>query len=222
MISGRYEPKPNVSPRHPSAPIEQEPDTDVPPDEGVDENGYSRPSKSQLKRESHELQELGEALLELPANRVEDLDLSERLREVIADARRIKAHEGRRRQLQLIGKLMRGIDPQPIREAVASFRLGHARNALALHQVEVWRSDLIANDSAITRWIRQYPQSDVQQLRQLLRAARRDVQPDTAPGLAQRQQRAYRDLFQWLRAVLEAEPAGDEHARDNHDDEIND
>ncbi|RZT97717.1 ribosome biogenesis factor YjgA [Rivibacter subsaxonicus] len=212
-----------MSPRRPSVPLEQEPDAEV--DDGVDENGYSRPSKSQLKRESHELQELGEALLELPANRVDDLDLSDRLREVIADAHRVKTHEGRRRQLQLLGKLMRGIDPQPIREAVASFRLGHARNALALHQVEVWRSDLIANDSAITRWIGQYPQSDVQQLRQLLRAARRDVQPDAAPGLAQRQQRAYRELFQWLRAVLEAESNDEEeqsHERDNRDDEIND
>jgi ribosome-associated protein len=208
-----------VSPRRP-APLPE--DADV-PEPVVDENGYSRPSKSQLKREMTELQELGEALLELPPKRVADLDLGDRLHDAITAARRITAHEGRRRQLQLLGKLMRGIDPAPIREAVTAFRLGHARNALALHQVEAWRSELIASDDAITRWMREQPDSDVQQLRQLVRTARRDVQADAGAGQTQRQQRAYRELFQWLRAVIEAAPGVEPaHERDDHDDEFND
>ena len=190
------------------------------PEPVADENGYTRPSKSQLKRDMTGLQELGEALLEMPPQRVADLDLGERLHDAITAARRITAHEGRRRQLQLLGKLMRGIDPEPIREAVTAFRLGHARNALALHQVETWRSELIASDDAITRWMREYPDTDVQQLRQLVRAARRDVQPEAGAGQAQRQQRAHRELFQWLRPVLEAGEA--QHERDDHDDEAND
>lgn len=206
---------PTVTPRRP-LPLS---DADA-PEPVADENGYTRPSKSQLKRDMTELQELGEALLEMPPKRVADLDLGERLHDAITAARRITAHEGRRRQLQLLGKLMRGIDPEPIREAVTAFRLGHARNALALHQVETWRSELIASDDAITRWMREYPDTDVQQLRQLVRAARRDVQPEAGAGQAQRQQRAHRELFQWLRPVLEAGEAG--HERDDHDDEFND
>lgn len=207
---------PTVTPRRP-LPL---PDADA-PEPVADENGYTRPSKSQLKRDMTELQELGEALLEMPPKRVADLDLSERLHDAITAARRITAHEGRRRQLQLLGKLMRGIDPEPIREAVTAFRLGHARNALALHQVETWRSELIASDDAITRWMREQPNTDVQQLRQLVRVARQHKLSDAGAGQGQRQQRAYRDLFQWLRTELEAD-AGPAHERDDHDDELND
>ena len=100
----------------------------------VDENGYRRPSKSMLKRESHDLQTLGKQMLELPDSYLKDLNMPDRLSDALQTYKKTKSFEGRRRQLQFIGKVMREVDPAPYREAVAAFQLGHARNALALHQ----------------------------------------------------------------------------------------
>lgn len=154
-----------------------------------------RPSKTQLKREMHELQELGEALVALPADRVAALPLSDTLRSAVDEFRRTRSHEGRRRQMQFIGKLMRATDPAPIREAVAAMQLGSAQDALALHRAERWRADLIAGDAALTAWIEAHPGGDLQQLRSLVRAARKDAA--AAPG--QRSGRAYRELFRFIR-----------------------
>jgi ribosome-associated protein len=176
-------------------------------DEGFDpsdDGGYSRPSKSALKRESHDLQTLGKQLLELPDSRLDSLEMPERLREALAAYKTTKTFEGKRRQLQFIGKVMRGLDAEPLREAVAAFQLGHAHNALALHQAERWRAELIADDkNAVTRWANTYPESDVQQLRTLVRNAKKDAA--TAPE--QRSGRAFRELFQFIKHVMETQVA---------------
>jgi len=161
----------------------------------------------------HDLQELGEALLTLPASRVAKLGLPERLQDALDETRRTRSFEGKRRQMQLLGKLMRLVDPEPIREAVAAFRLGHAQDALTLHEAERWRAELVADDDALTRWMAAYPATDVQQLRSLVRAARKDAVPDAAPGVGQRQGRAFRDLFQLVRETL-ARPTGQEEHPD--------
>ena len=107
--------------------------------------------------------------------------------------------EGRRRQMQFIGKLMRDVDPEPLREAVAAFQLGHARNALSLHLAERWRADLIQDDKdALPRWMAEHPDSDVQRLRTLVRNARKDA----AATPEQRNGRAYRELFQFIKEAL--------------------
>ncbi len=154
-----------------------------------------RPSKTQAKKAMHELQALGEALVALPADRIAALELSETLHAAIGELRRTRSHEGRRRQMQYIGKLMRGIDPAPIREAVAAMQLGNAHDTLALHRAEHWRSELIAADAALTAWAAAHPASDLQQLRSLVRAARRDA----AAAPEQRSGRAYRELFRFIR-----------------------
>ncbi len=156
---------------------------------------FERPSKTQKKQESHDLQSLGEDLLTMPANRLEPLGLPEILLDAVRAAKKITAHEGRRRQLQYIGKLMRRIDAEPLRQAVASFKLGHAKDSLALHQSERWREQLLADDSAMQEFIEQHEGIDVQQLRSLVRAARKDaaVAPENRSG------RAYRDLFQFIK-----------------------
>ncbi len=154
-----------------------------------------RPSKTRRKQASHDLQALGEALLELPDEQVRTLGLSESLVDAIAAARRIRAHEARRRQMQLIGKLMRLNDVELARAAVAERQLGHARDSLALHQAERWRAELIAEDDATTRFAITHPGADLQRLRALVRNARKD-----AAGVPeQRSGRAYRDLFQFIR-----------------------
>jgi len=154
-----------------------------------------RPSKTRRKQASHDLQALGEALLELPDEQVARLGLSEPLVDAIAAARRIRAHEARRRQMQLIGKLMRLNDVELARAAVAERQLGHARDSLSLHQAERWRAELLAEDDATTRFATAHPGADLQRLRAIVRNARKDA----ANVPEQRSGRAYRELFQFIR-----------------------
>ena len=158
---------------------------------------HGRPSKTRLKQDSHRLQELGEALVDLPENRLEGLPLSEPLLDAVREYKKTRSHEGRRRQMQYIGKLMRRADPEPIRQAVADMQLGRAKDSLALHQAERWRAELIAGDAALTRWADEHPQTDVQQLRSLVRNARKDA----ALIPEQRSGQAYRELFQFIKSV---------------------
>lgn len=174
-----------------------------PPDPGIDEDG--RPSKTQRKRDSQALQSLGEDLASLPGHRLDPLDLPPALREAIEALRQTRSHEGRRRQQQYIGKLMRSVDPQPLREAVAQARLGGAVDALQLHEAERWRTELLADDSALTRWMAQRPATDLRRLRSLVEQARAQRRAETQAGIAQRQERSHRELFRFIREGLRAE-----------------
>lgn len=156
-----------------------------------------RPSKSQLKRDAQGLQSLGQQVAELSDARLAATEMPEPLREAILEYRRTRSHEGRRRQLQYVGKLMRTADEAVLREAVAAAQLGSARETLALHEAERWRNELLADDEALTRWMQQYPDTDAQQLRSLVRAARRDA---VAPEA--RQPRSQRELFQFIKPLL--------------------
>lgn len=160
-----------------------------------------RPSKTQRKKVSHELQDLGEALVALPPDRVAALPLDEPLRDAVAEYRRTRSHEGRRRQMQYIGRLMRGADTAPIRQAVLEMQLGRAKDSLALHEAERWRAELIAGDEAVTGFVARHPGTDVQQLRTLVRNARKDA----AQAPEQRSGRAFRELFQFIRQASDHE-----------------
>ena len=176
------------------------------------------PSKTDLKAQSAELQELGQQLLGLRADLREPLDLPTRLLDALAELARIKDFEGRRRQAQYVGKLMRQLDEAQIaaiRTAIDAQRQGPAAEALRLHTSETWRERLIADDAALTDWAQQFPASDLQQLRALVRQARKDAptpQDDAtarAHGQAARHGRAWRELFQLIQAALaRAEAAG--------------
>lgn len=185
--------------------------------------GTNEASKTELKRESTELQKIGEALLTLRADLMEGLPLSEKLTDAVAEARRITNFEGKRRQMQYIGKLMRGLDEETldaVRAALEVQRKGSAQDALALHQAEKWRDDLIAREGALEQWLHEYPQTDVQQLRALIRQARKDVQPDNdavSKGLAPRQGRAYREIFQLVKDQLSGANAQPEQEEDHYD-----
>lgn len=159
------------------------------------EDAAERPSKTQRKKASHELQDLGEALVALPPDRVDTLPLPESLADAVREYRRTRSHEGRRRQMQYIGRLMRGTDTAPIRQAVLDMQLGRAKDSLALHQAERWRAELIASDDALTGFLHEHPQADAQQLRSLVRNARKDA----AAEPEQRSGRAYRELFQFIK-----------------------
>lgn len=166
--------------------------------------GGDAPSRTERKRESTELQKLGEELLTLRTELMDRLALPEKLVEALAEARRISNFEGKRRQMQFVGKLMRQLDAdtlEAVRTVLAEQHRGSASDALALHQVEQWRDRLVADDAALSDWVRQYPRSDSQQVRALARQARRDAQP-TLAGETPRHGKAYRELFQLVRAQL--------------------
>jgi ribosome-associated protein len=165
----------------------------------ADTGAEARPSKTQLKQQSHELQTLGLALAELSAERLAATEMPDTLRSAIAEYRRTKSHEGRRRQLQYVGKLMRKADEDALREAVAAATLGSAKETLALHEAERWRAELIADDDAMTRWQQAHPDTDTQQLRSLVRAARRDAAA-LAPDA--RQPKSHRELFQFIKPMI--------------------
>ena len=175
-------------------------------------------SKTDLKRESTELQKLGEDLLTLRADLMDRLELPDKLLQALAEARRISNFEGRRRQMQFIGKLMRQLEPE-VREAariaLVEQHQPSVQETARLHAAEQWRERLIASDDAVAQWINTFPGTDTQQLRALVRQARKDAPPvdqaAVSQGLAPRQGRAYREIFQLVREQLgNAEESGNE------------
>jgi len=166
--------------------------------------GGDEPSRTEQKRESDELQKLGVDLLTLRADLLARLELSDKFRDAIADAKRITNFEGKRRQMQFIGKLMRLLEPEvleQIRQALDEQHNGSAQENLALHQAEQWRDRLIADEDAFGQWMGAFADTDSQQLRALIRQARKDAKPEK-PGEALRHGRAYRDIFQIVRQHL--------------------
>jgi len=172
---------------------------------------FQENSKTELKRESTELQKLGEALLTLRADLMEGLQLPDKLLDALDEVRRITNFEGRRRQMQFIGKLMRGLDEEAlaaVREALDTQRQGSAKESMALHEAETWRDQLVEDDQALQRWLDAHPDTDSQQLRALIRQARKDRQPsadEVSRGLVPRHGRAYREIFQLVKEQLQHE-----------------
>ena len=159
------------------------------------------PSKTMLKAEADEKQALGEALLTLRADLLARLDLPTKLLDAIKDAKKITNFEGRRRQMQFIGKLMRPLDADPIRDAINEQLNGSAQLTLQLHLAEQWRDKLVADDESLSAWLTDYPATDAQQLRALIRQARKDYKPEK-PGEALRHGKSYREIFQLVKAEM--------------------
>ena len=171
--------------------------------------GTDEQSRTDLKRESAELQKLGEELLTLRPDLLERLELSEKLKDAVLEAKRITNFEGKRRQMQFIGKLMRLVDPavlETVRAALTEQTSGSAQENLILHLAESWRERLLGAEDAFGDWLAQHPDTDAQQLRALIRQARKDAVPEK-PGAAVRHGRAYRDIFQFLREHLSDQEA---------------
>ena len=172
--------------------------------------GDTDTSKTDLKRESEALQQLGQELLTLRAGLLNPLELPDRLLEALKEYKRITNFEGGRRQMQYIGKLMRQLDEEDvaaIRAALQVQREGSASEIALLHQAEHWRDRLLdagRHDAALSEWLLQYPDTDIQQLRALVRQARKDAEAAAKQpaGAAPRQARAYRELFQLLKAQM--------------------
>lgn len=188
--------------------------------------GTTESSKSDLKKEMDGLQDLGKALLTLRSDLFKRLELPEILATALAEAKRITNFEGKRRQMQYVGKLMRKQDEAmltAIHAALDEQHNGSARENLALHKAETWRDELIADDDRLAAWMAAYPDTDSQQLRALIRQARKDAKPEK-PGAFPRYGRAYREVFQLVRQQLTGEdgPLNDGSVQDDQDNEDKD
>lgn len=156
------------------------------------------PSKSELKRQSRDLQDLGQALVDLPAAEFDALPVPEDLREAIIAARRITSHGARVRQRLYIGKLLRNIDPEPIREALANRAEVDRQRVRREHAIEAWRDRLLADEAAAWTELAALVGADnLPQLRSLVRQARAERDAARAPSAA-------RQLFRRLRELLSA------------------
>lgn len=162
-----------------------------------------RPSKSARKRHSDDLQALGEALIELSDSELDALPLPEQLRDAVLLARRITAHGGLYRQKQYIGKLMRKIDAEPIREALDAKRDRERVEAIRFHRIEQWRERLLSEGAAaIATFKAEFPQADDSAIGKLTERARKEQQQT-----GQKVTPAGRELFRLLRETLSRESA---------------
>jgi ribosome-associated protein len=175
------------------------------PEDSPEQEGPERPSKSERKRAAHAAQDLGEALIRLRDAELEALHLPEQLTEAVREARRITSRAGGARQRQYIGKLMREIDLEPIRAALASRSERDALESQLFKRAEGWRERLIVEgESALEELSRLRPSLDREQWSRRVGAARTERTRGSATRGAGGQTAgpAGRELFRALRALL--------------------
>jgi ribosome-associated protein len=167
-----------------------------PPDNAT-EPGAERPSKSELKRRSDDLQALGESLIDLPQAELDSLPLPEKLRDAVELARRITKHGGLYRQKQYIGKLMRKADVEPIRAALEARGAAQRKAALEFKRIEAWRDRLLRDEPGTLDALREtFPDADVAMISKLAERARQERARGESP-------RAARELFKRLRELAD-------------------
>jgi ribosome-associated protein len=167
------------------------------------EQEYERPSKTEMKRLSDALQDLGRELVEAPRDRVKRVPMPEDVRDVILECQNIKNHEGRRRQMQFVGKKMRTLTDEEvdvIRRTIEGWKGASKADTAALHALERRRDKLLADDNALTTLLGEYPELDAQHLRTLIRNARKEQAENKPP-------KAYREIFQILKDLAKASAA---------------
>jgi len=152
-------------------------------------------SKTQRKKAMHALQDIGEQLVELDSKQIAELDLPETLVNAIQEAKQITKHEAKRRQMQYIGKLMRNIDAAPIQEKIDYWKNRDTYQTVWLHQLENWRTRLLADENSINELKQQYPGADIHRLRVLIRNTQKEIQLQKPP-------KSFRAIFQELRTLI--------------------
>ncbi|WP_132260006.1 ribosome biogenesis factor YjgA [Paucimonas lemoignei] len=179
------------------------------------EQEYDRPSKSQLKREMTALQKLGEELISQSRDRVKSVPMPEDVRDAILECQKIKDHEGRRRQLQYVGKKMRSLEEHEvaaIQKVIDSWHGTSKAETAALHLLERRREKLLADDKALTELLAQHPELDAQRLRTLIRNARKEQAENKPP-------KAYREIFQILKELEKSASTATPDTGSDTDDE---
>ena len=170
---------------------------DVPEENNEEDEEIIWVSKSEIKRDAEALKDLGAEMVDLGNNSLDKIPLDEDLRAAINLAQKIKK-EGRRRQMQLIGKMLRSRDIEPIQTALDKLKNRHNQQVSLFHKLEVLRDRLVEEgDDAVPAVLDLYPQADRQQLRALVRNAQKEKATNKPP-------KAYRQIFQYLRELAEA------------------
>jgi len=153
------------------------------------------PSKTKIKKQMHELRDLGEELTDLSKDQLAQLDIPENLRDAVREMKNINKFGAQRRQLQYIGKLMRDVDPAPIIAKLNAWKGYSQQHTAYMHQLERWRDRLLESDSALTELLADHPQTDVQRLRALIRNAQKEQEAGKPP-------KNYREIFQVLKEII--------------------
>lgn len=153
------------------------------------------PSKTKIKKQMHELRDLGKELTELSRDQVAQLDIPENLRDAIREMKNINSFGAQRRQIQYIGKLMRHVDPAPIIARLDAWKGKSQHHIAYMHQMERWRERLLESDAALTELLAAHPEADAQRLRSLIRNAQKEMEAGKPP-------KNYRELFQVLRELF--------------------
>ena len=153
------------------------------------------PSKTKIKKQMHELRDLGKELTELGKDQIAQLDIPENLRDAIREMKNINKFGAQRRQMQYIGKLMREVDTAPILARLDAWKGKSQHHIAYMHQLERWRDRLMENDSALTELLAAHPQADAQRLRTLIRNAQKEMEAGKPP-------KNYREIFQVLREII--------------------
>jgi len=159
-------------------------------------------SKTRRKKQMHDLQALGAALVKLPADQLRRIELPDDLREAVEACRPMTKHEAIRRQMQYIGKLMRHLEAGPIAAQLEALNAPAARETARFHRAERWRDALLADGDGLERFVQEFPEADVESLRRLAAAAREE-------RAAERPPRRYRELFQAINAILQTRAKGE-------------
>jgi ribosome-associated protein len=179
------------------------------------EQEYERPSKSQLKREMTALQKLGAELIAESRDRVKRVPMPEDVRDAILECQQIKDHEGRRRQLQYVGKKMRSLEPEEIaaiQKVLDSWKGLSKADTAAMHALERRREKLLSDPDALTALMAEYPEADAQHLRTLIRNARKEQAENKPP-------KAYREIFQILKQLQGANAIAEPEQHDDAEEE---
>ena len=182
------------------------------------EQEYERPSKSEAKRQSNELQKLGEQLVDAPRDRVKRVEMPEDVKEAILTCQTITNHEGRRRALQFVGKKMRTLDEaevEVIKRTIEGWKGASKAETAALHALERRREKLLADDKALTQLLEENPELDAQHLRTLIRNARKEQAENKPP-------KAYREIFQILKDLGKQQKQAADTEEEAGDDESDD
>ncbi|MDO3382848.1 ribosome biogenesis factor YjgA [Gilvimarinus algae] len=162
-----------------------------------DDEEHLGPSKTQRKREMHALQELGRQLTELKESQLASIELPEEVLTAVREMQRIRQNEAKRRHLQFIGKLMRNVDGERVAADIDAIKSAGTLSVQRQHLIEQWRDRLLSDNDALSEFISQYPEVDIQHLRQLVRLAQKEQSQQKAPAHA-------RKLFRYLRDTLAA------------------
>jgi ribosome-associated protein len=159
-------------------------------------------SKTRRKRQMQDLQEIGAALTRLPPDQLARVEMPDDLREAVLASHKITRHEAARRQMQYIGRLMRELDAGPIAAQLEALHAPARGDTARLHRAERWRNQLMADPSAVDRFVEEFPEADPNRLRELASQANEE-------RLGERPPRRFRELFQIINAILQ------DHARRN-------